>query len=179
VQDVDKNPNRLEAADSAQRRLFQRLVDLGIAVTIEPYPIHRTVEEGKALRGQMAGQFTKNLLLKDKKNRLFLVAAHEDLVIDLKTLHKRIDASGQLRFAPAEEMRTTLGVEPGALTPLGIINDGGIAVTIVVDVGLLAVDQINFHPLIQAESLGIRPTDFLKFVESCDREPLLIDFNSA
>jgi len=137
------------------------------------------VEEGKALRGLMAGQFTKNLLLKDKKNRLFLVAAHEDLVIDLKTLHKRIDASGQLRFASAEEMRATLGVEPGALTPLGILNDGGITVTIVVDVGLLAVDQINFHPLIQAESLGIRPTDFLKFVESCDRQPLLIDLNGA
>ncbi len=179
MQDVDKNLNRLGAAHDVQKRLFERLDDLGIAVTIEPYPVHRTVEEGKALRGQMTGQFTKNLLLKDKKSRLFLVVANEDLVIDLKTLHKRIDASGQLRFAPAEEMRTTLGVEPGALTPLGIINDGGIAVTIVVDVGLLAVDQINFHPLIQAESLGIRPTDFLKFVESCDRQPLLIDLNGA
>lgn len=145
-------------------------------MTIESYPIHRTVQEGKFLRGQMTGQFAKNLLLKDKKGRLFLVVAHEDLVIDLKTLHKRIGASGQPRFAPAEQMRTILGVEPGALTPLGIINDEAALVTIVVDLSIMPAKQINFHPLIQPKSLGIRPVDFVKFVESCRRRPLLVDF---
>lgn len=105
------------------------------------------------------------------------MVAHEDLVNDLKTLCKRIDASGQLRFAPAEQMRAILAVEPGALTPLGIINDDDVVVTIVVDGSLMAADQTNFHPLSQAQSLGIRPIDFLKFVESCDRRPLLVDVN--
>lgn len=106
------------------------------------------------------------------------MVVHEDLVVDLKTLHRRIDASGQLRFAPAEQMRAILGVEPGALTPFGIINDGNVAVTIVVDVDLMAADQVNFHPLIQTKSLGIRPVDFLAFVESCGRRPLVIDLKS-
>jgi Ala-tRNA(Pro) deacylase len=84
---------------SPRERLLRRLDELGIAATMVPYPAHRTVEEGKALRGRMAGTFTKNLLLKDKKGRLFLVAAHEDRVIDLKTLHSRIGASGRVGFA--------------------------------------------------------------------------------
>ena len=57
-----------------------------------PYPAHGTVEEGKALRGAMAGTFTKNLLLRDKKDRLFLVAVQEDRMIDLKTMHRRVAA---------------------------------------------------------------------------------------
>ena len=52
---------------AAQVRLFARFADLGIFAHVVPYPAHQTVEEGKRARGLMAGTFTKNLLLKDKK----------------------------------------------------------------------------------------------------------------
>ena len=97
-----------------QERLFKRFSELGIVVTpVAAYPAHKTVEEGKALRGQMAGTFTKNILLQDKKGRLFIVVAHEDRAIDLKTLHGRIGASGRVRFASPAQMRSVLGVDPG------------------------------------------------------------------
>lgn len=57
--------------------LFARLAALGSETTTLPCPEHRTMEKGKALRGDMPGTFTKNLLLKDKKGRLFLVISHE------------------------------------------------------------------------------------------------------
>jgi Ala-tRNA(Pro) deacylase len=75
------------------------------------------VEEGKVLRAQMTGTFTKNLLLRDKKSRLFLLSAHEDTVVDLKTLHTKIGAQGRLGFAAPEVVRTLLDVEPGTVTP--------------------------------------------------------------
>ena len=53
--------------DGARARLFVRFAELGIAHLTVPYPAHTTVEEGKRLRGKMAGTFTKNLLLRDKK----------------------------------------------------------------------------------------------------------------
>ncbi|HME20820.1 MAG TPA: hypothetical protein VKI44_05575 [Acetobacteraceae bacterium] len=53
--------------------LFDRLAALGIETKTVPYPAHRTVEEGKALRGAMAGHFSKNLLLKDTKGNLFMI----------------------------------------------------------------------------------------------------------
>jgi len=166
------------ATEKARARLFDRLTSLGIAAPTVPYPAHETVEEGKRLRGEMAGTFTKNLLLKDKKGRLFLFSIHEDRALDLKTLHQQVGANGRLGFAPAERMIELLGVQPAALTPLGLISDAEGAVTAVVDASLLDAEQVNFHPLINTESTGLRPADLLAFIRSCNRDPLLVDFNS-
>lgn len=162
----------------ARARLVDRLADLGITAQIVPYPAHSTVEEGKALRGAMAGTFTKNLLLKDKKDRLFLIAIHEDRAVDLNTLHTRIGASGRLGFASAERMVDVLGVAPGALRPLGLINDQDGLVTPVIDAALLDAEQINFHPLINTESMGLAPAGLLAFLRSCGHEPVVVDFDA-
>lgn len=116
--------------------MFDKLTSLGIAAPILPYPTHETVEEGKRLRGEMEGTFTKNLLVEDKKGRLFLFSIHEDRALDLKTLHQHIGANGRLGFALAERVIELFGVQPGALTPLGLINDAEGAVTVVVDASL-------------------------------------------
>ena len=163
--------------ESARRRLFERFAALGIKARTVPYPTHRTVEEGKVLRGAMAGQFTKNLLLKDKKGRLFLIVADEDRPLDLKTLHTRIGASGRVGFAAAEQMRQILGIAPGALTPFALINDTERRVIPVIDVTLLDAKQVNFHPLINTESTGVRPDELLAFVRDCGHEPLIISFD--
>lgn len=166
---------KMEIASSRREQLFRRLDELGIQALTVAYPSHRTVEEGKALRGDMHGTFTKNLLLKDKKGRLFLVVAHEDRTVDLKTLHRRIGASRSLRFAPSDQMRDILGIVPGALTPLALLNDKEGLVTVVIDAGLIGVEQLNFHPLANTESTGIKPEDLLCFIASCGREALITD----
>jgi Ala-tRNA(Pro) deacylase len=165
----------LPALGDARARLMARFSDLGIDAPTVPYPAHQTVEEGKLLRGDMAGTFTKNLLLRDKKNRLFLLAIHEDQALDLKTLHTKVGANGRLGFASGERMAEVLGVAPGALTPLGIINDTEGLVTVVVDAVLLRSDQVNFHPLEQTESIGLPPNALLAFIRSCGREPMIVD----
>ena len=161
---------------SDQERIFKRLGELGIALTpVATYPLHSTVEEGKALRGQMAGTFTKNLLLKDKKGRLFIVVAHEDQAFDLKTLHGRIGASGRVGFASPDQMRNILGIDPGALTPFAIINDTEGLVTVVIDTDLMSAEQLNFHPMVQTQSVGLRPADLRAFIESFGRVPHVVD----
>lgn len=161
-------------ADGGQQRLLTYLTALGIAAPVAPYPAHRTVEEGKQLRGAMAGTFTKNLLLRDRKRRLFLFSVHEDRVLDLKTIHQRIGANGQLSFAPAEQMTTILGITPGAMTPLALMNDTDGQVTCVLDAPLLDAEQLNFHPLVQTMSIGLRPDQLLAFLDACNHPPLLL-----
>src|SRR5262249_50264414 len=99
--------------------LFALLDRLGIPHTTVRHPPLFTVEESQSLRGQIAGGHTKNLFLKDKRGALYLVSALEDAEIDLKALHRRLGASGRFSFGSAEQMRATLGVEPGAVTPFG------------------------------------------------------------
>ena len=160
---------------SPQDRLFRRLDELGIATITVPYPEHRTVEEGRALRGSMSGTFTKNLLLRDKKKRLFLIVAEESRDIDLKTFQARIGAKGHLSFASAEVMREMLGVDPGPATPFGLVNDIGRQVTPVVDASLMSAAIVNFHPLVQTASTSIRPDDLVTFMRACGHEPLIVE----
>ena len=82
-----------------------------------------TVEQSRALRGQISGGHTKNLFLRDKKGTLFLVSAEEDAAIELKSLHRLLGAGGRFSFGSAELMRETLGIEPGAVTPFAVMND--------------------------------------------------------
>ena len=103
--------------------LFAFLDKLGIAHATVTHPPLFTVEQSRELRGTIPGAHTKNLFLKDKKGALFLVTALEDAVIELKSLHRRLDASGRFSFGAADLMRATLGVEPGAVTPFAAMND--------------------------------------------------------
>jgi len=168
-----------QQSSTAQVELFDRLTSLGISVRTVDYPAHRTVEEGRELRGVMSGCFTKNLLLRDKKGKLFLVVAQEDRDIDLRTLHRRIGANGRLGFASAAQMSEILGVAPGALTPLALFLDRGVQVTPVIDAGLMAEDQLNFHPLVNTRSTGLRPADLMKFIDSCGHKPLILELGDS
>ena len=102
--------------------LFAFLDRLGIAHATVSHPPLFTVEQSQALRGTIPGGHTKNLFLKDKKDTVFLVVAPEEGRVDLKTLHHKLGA-GRFSFGSAELMRELLGVEPGAVTAFGVIND--------------------------------------------------------
>lgn len=165
------------ATKAAGARLFEKLSALGIAVAVVPYPAHKTVEEGKALRGAMTGTFTKNLLLKDKRGQMFLLSLHEDRELNMKVLPAMLGAKGHLSFASGERMHEVLGVIPGALTPMALVNDLGGAVIPVIDSYLMSRPQLNFHPLTSTESIGLSPSDLTKFIRSCGHDPVIVDLD--
>ncbi len=146
--------------------LFAFLDGLGIAVTTKYHPPVFTVEESKALRDAIPGGHTKNLFLKDKKGRYFLLTVGEDAVIDLKTVHTLIGASGRVSFGKPDQLMEYLGVIPGAVTAFGVINDSGNAVTLIFDEALMAHDVINAHPLTNDATTSIASEDMKRFVEA-------------
>jgi Ala-tRNA(Pro) deacylase len=154
--------------------LFAALDRLGIAHPTVTHPPLFTVEQSQALRGTIAGGHTKNLFLKDKKGALFLVTALEDAAIELKSLHRRLDASGRFSFGPADLMREVLGVEPGAVTPFGAINDIARRVTIVLDAELMAHETINAHPLVNTMTTSIARGDLVRFLEATGHPPRIV-----
>ena len=153
------------------KQLFAFLDQLGIAhATVQHAPLF-TVEQSRALRGQIAGGHTKNLFLRDKKNNVFLVTAEEDAVIDLKGLHRLLGASGRFSFGSADLMMELLGVLPGSVTPFGVINDRDGRVTIVLDAELMTHETINAHPLTNTMTTGLKRDDLVKFLEATGHKP--------
>ena len=165
-------------SDPRQQQLIALLVSIGIDVHPVPYPAHSTVEEGRALRGDMPGTFTKNLLLKDKKGRLFLVVAEETRSIDLRTLHAKIGASGRLGFAPPDLVKQVLGVEPGAVTPLALMHDKNHEAIVVLDANIMNDAQLNFHPLVNTESVGLSPASLLRFIAAIDHQSIVVELGT-
>jgi Ala-tRNA(Pro) deacylase len=160
--------------------LFAFLDKLGIAHRTVTHPPLFTVEQSQALRGTIAGGHTKNLFLKDKKGALFLVTALEDAVIELKSLHRLIGASGRFSFGSADLMRATLGIEPGAVTPFAAMNDSERRVTVVLDAALMQHGTINAHPLTNTMTTSIAREDLLRFLEATGhpgRVVILTDFS--
>lgn len=159
--------------------LFAYLDRLGIAHQTVSHPPLFTVEQSQALRGQIAGGHTKNLFLKDKKGELFLVVAPEDATIELKSLHRTLGASGRLSFGSAELMREMLGVEPGSVTPFGVINDTAGRVHVVLDRAMMDNPVLNYHPLINTMTTAIGRDDLVKFLEATGHIPRILPVSTA
>ncbi len=159
--------------------LFARLDALGIAFTNHSHPPVFTVEEARALRGELPGAHVKNLFLRDKKRRLFLVTVEEERRVDLKALRRRLGAAGSFSFADAGLLRETLGVEPGAVTPLGVVNDREGRVAVVLDRSLLSQDPINAHPLRNDMTTALSPDGLLRFLEAENHPPHTDRFRRA
>ena len=153
--------------------LFACLDKLGIKTTTVDHPPLFTVGQSQALRGEIPGGHTKNLFLKDKKDKVFLVVAEEDAEIDMKSLHKRI-GSARLSFGRPELLAELLGVIPGSVTPFGAINDTARRVSVVLDAGLMRHDSLNFHPLENVATTNIRREDFLTFLRHTGHEPAVL-----
>ena len=161
----DPTPTALEAP------LMARLDALGITVETHRHPPVYTVAEAKALRGELPGAHIKNLLLRDRKRRLWLLTVLEDRRLDLKALRAVLGARGGLSFASAELLWETLGVRPGAVTPLAAINDLEQRVTVVLDRGLEQQPWVNCHPLHNAATTAMRPADLVRFLVACEHPP--------
>ncbi len=151
--------------------LFAFLDTLGIAHKTVTHPPLFTVEESQALRGEIPGGHTKNLFVKDKKSQLFLLVAPEDAAIELKSLHRLLGATGRFSFASAELMRELLGVEPGSVTPFGVINDKESRVTVVLDRDMMKNDILNYHPLANTMTTSIASADLVRFLQATGHDP--------
>jgi len=154
--------------------LFALLDRLGIAHKTVKHPPLFTVEQSRAQRGQLPGGHTKNLFLRDKKGAIFLVTALEDAVIELKSLHRRLGASGRFSFGSADLMRETLGIEPGAVTPFAAMNDTAGRVAVVLDAALMEQAIINAHPLRNTMTTSIAREDLVKFLEATGHPPRIV-----
>ncbi len=169
----DAPPAQLPTSPEA---LLARLAELGIPVSNFSHPPVHTVEEAKALRGELKGGHIKNLFLRNKKGAMWLITCLEDRKIDLKALGQALGA-GRFSFGSAERLMTYLGVLPGAVTPFAVINDTEGKVQVVLDRALLACDPINAHPLVNDRTTAVSAEDLVRFLEAVGHPPRIFDLD--
>jgi Ala-tRNA(Pro) deacylase len=139
--------------------LFDRL---NISVIRHDHPPLRTVEDSQKHRGHMQGGHAKNLYVRDRKKKNYLIIAEENQPIDLKTLATAM-GTDRLSFGSPDRLMEHLGVIPGSVTPFSVINDPDHKVTVYFDQTLADMEQANFHPLTNDQTVTIAIADLMQF----------------
>ncbi len=161
----------LEAHDPALA-LFAQLDALAIVHETHRHTPVFTVEAAKSVRRSGPEHHTKNLFLRNKKGRMWLVTLPEDRAVDIAALARELDA-GHLSFASPERLRRHLGVEPGSVTPLAVMNDVDQAVTLVLDRSLVE-GSVAVHPLTNDRTTVLTGSGLVEFVTATGHPPRLL-----
>jgi Ala-tRNA(Pro) deacylase len=160
--------------------LLQCLVDSGIEARTVFHPPVFTVAESRGLRGELPGAHSKNLFLRAAKGEgFFLAVLEENRQVSVNALAR---AAGwpRVQMGSAEELRATLGVEPGSVTPFGLVNAAPGSVGFVMDGALARAPGLAwFHPLVNSASTGLRPADLLRFLAGRGHLARVLDFQDA
>ena len=144
------------------------------AQRIEHPPVF-TVEESERLVPPLPGTKTKNLFLRDKKGtRHFLVSVPHDLAVDLDALAKSLE-TGRLGFASPERLLKHLGVTPGSVSLLALVNDTAHAVELVLDRRIFEAVAVHAHPLVNDATMLIARSDLQRFLAATGHAPRVID----
>ena len=124
-----------------------------------------TVEESKKLSPAMSGGKTKNLFVRDKKGKHhILLTLEQDKRVDLKKISEFI-GYGRLSFCSPERLLKYLGVEPGSVSLLGILNDQAGEVEILIDEDLWKEQYLLCHPLVNTSTLRLGREELVKLFQ--------------
>lgn len=148
-----------------QKKLYDILKDLGIKFEYHEHPPLATIEDAKIHWKDYNSGRCKNIFFRNHKgNRHYLVILEHLQQLNITDLEKRL-RQGKLTFASDQRLKKHLGVEPGSVSPFGLINDTEKNVHLFIDENLKECERLTFHPNINTASLVISKSDFLRFLE--------------
>ena len=171
--------NNGEPAATAEQ-LLAELESLGVEHhTITHEPLY-TVEQSKQVPFDLPGAHTKNLFLRNKKGRMFLLVVEQDHTVDLRGLRDKLQMpGGQFAFASTERLGKFLGVVPGSVSPLALFNDIELKVQVYIQDTLLQNEWIYLHPCRNTHSTRLRTKDLLRVLDAWKHPVTQLNFDDA
>lgn len=154
--------------------LFELFDQIGICYTNHHHVPTFTVEESQKLKHHIPGAHTKNLFLYNRKEEYFLITMLHDRRLDIKSFEKQL-GRGRLSFASPRRLMACLGVEPGSVTPFGVVNDTEHKVMVILDKDMMDYELLNYHPLQNDMTVSLGRDDFHKFYAYTQHDPQVLN----
>ena len=156
--------------------LFAKLEALGIETTTVEHASVFTVEEYEPVLAHLPGAHCKSLFLKDKKGAPWLVVTRQSRPLNINKLARGIGAA-RCSFAKPELLWEVMGVEPGSVSPFGLINDTAARVTVILDAEMMTDDPLNYHPLENTATTAISAAGLRRFLAATGHAVREIDLD--
>ena len=158
-------------------KLYQTLEKLNISFDYYEHPAAPTIEEAMQYWKDIDATHCKNLFFRNHKgNRHYLVVFDHRKMLNVKMLESML-RQGKLSFASEERMGRYLGVKPGSVTPLALINDSDNHVKLFIDNDIKLGSKVSFHPCINTASIVIKTDDLVKFLNHSQNEVEWLNLN--
>ena len=160
----------------SQDQILAYLCEQNFAYTLYEHPAVFTVAEAQMHTAHIPGVHCKNLFLKcGKTEKLFLLTVPDERVVDLKTLPEKLGAK-RFSFGKPELLMEKLGVTPGSVTPLALINDTQRQVQPVLDAWMMEQPLLNFHPLANTATVTMKAADLWALMTKLGYVPQKLKF---
>ena len=159
-----------------EMRSYALLDSLGIEYRRVDHEHADTIEASEQVEGLLECKICKNLFLTNRQQTdFYLLIMPGEKPFKTKLLSKQI-GSARLSFASPEHMEKYLDITPGSVSILGLMNDKGGAVRLLVDRDLLKEEYFGCHPCINTSSLRLKTADVLeKLLPAMGHEPSFVD----
>jgi Ala-tRNA(Pro) deacylase len=147
-----------------QKELYDYLESLSIRFEYHEHPPVATIEDAITHWKDYNSGRCKNIFFRNHKgNRHYLVILEHLAQLNIRDLEQRLK-QGKLSFASDQRLMKYLGLQPGSVSPFGLINDSEKHVHLFIDKNLLSFDRLAFHPNLNTATLVISKDDFMKFL---------------
>lgn len=155
---------------------YDLLDQLGISYDRVDHDEAATIEICEAVDRYLGTEICKNLFLCNRqKTQFYLLMLRGDKVFKTKELSKQLGCS-RLSFATGEDMERLLGLHPGSVSVLGLMNDHDGIVQLVIDKTVADQPEWGCHPCVNTASLRIQATEVLeKFLPAVQHAPIFVD----
>ena len=154
----------MEETVDRKRVVYDYLDRAGIRYTYYDHPEAPTIEIARQYWHRDGSRHCKNLFFRNHKgNRHYLVVFDADRSLAIHDLEHRL-RQGKLSFASPERMMRYLGLEPGSVSPFGLINDAEHHVHLFLDRNLLYCPSLSFHPNDCRATVVIARTEFERYL---------------
>lgn len=159
-----------------EMRSYALLDSLGLEYRRVDHEHADTIEACEQVEGLLECKICKNLFLTNRQQTdFYLLIMPGEKPFKTKLLSKQI-GSARLSFASAEHMEKYLDITPGSVSILGLMNDKGGSVRLLVDRDLLKEEYFGCHPCINTSSLRLKTADvFGKLLPAMGHEPTFVD----
>lgn len=146
-----------------------------IEYVLHEHPAVYTCEEAKRYRGDIPGLASKNLLLRNQdSSRHFLMILPAKKRLDLKKLGNIVGIK-KITFATREALQEKLGLETGAVSPFGLLNDEKNEIELYIDKEIYDAEIVSFHPNINTASVELSRDMFHKFLQAINHKANVIE----
>ena len=157
-------------------RTYDFLDKLGVEYDRVDHEPAMTMEVCREIDVALKATICKNLFLCNRQQTdFYLLMLPDDKVFKTKFLSAALGVS-RLSFADEKYMLEFLDITPGSVSVMGLMNDKGGKVKLVIDNEVIKREYIGCHPCINTSSIRFKTSDFIeKIIPALNHEPVFID----